>query len=376
MRTSTSITRLAVVSILLMLPYANLNAKMEVRQFLEQNCAGKCHNLDGPGPDSVKALWKRNAPDLSYAGDKFQKEWLISWLQAPYRLRPAGMLYSKNIKPGEDGDEIDRDTIPQSHIALSKDHAIMAATELMIFQSEDKKRPKGKYKEGTISISMGELMFDKFKGCMACHEIEPGYGGLSGPEVYTAAKRLQYDFIVRYLRNHQAWESTTIMPNRRLKEKDIQKFVHYLRALAKEIGKKGEALEKVALKQGTHSFQPSQDGSNEKLKKLSLTPEEKAADVTISASENYKTFCWQCHGIQGDGQGINVRDMSVQPRDHTDAVSISSRSDEELFKAIKLGGQAVNKSVLMPPWGDLLKDEEINGLVKYLRYLCQCKYGD
>ncbi|HHH35744.1 MAG TPA: cytochrome c [Gammaproteobacteria bacterium] len=89
----------------------------------------------------------------------------------------------------------------------------------------------------------------------------------------------------------------------------------------------------------------------------------------------YKTYCWQCHGMKGNGYGINVRDMSVQPRDHTDAKEMSARSDEDLFKAIKHGGQSVNKSVLMPPWDGVLSDEEIHGLVRYLRELCQCRHG-
>ncbi len=94
-----------------------------------------------------------------------------------------------------------------------------------------------------------------------------------------------------------------------------------------------------------------------------------------SAADNYKVYCWQCHGMNGDGKGVNIRDMSVQPRDHTNAEDMSTRTDEDLFKAIKEGGQAINKSVLMPPWSGTLTDKEIRGLVKYLRTLCQCQYG-
>ena len=93
------------------------------------------------------------------------------------------------------------------------------------------------------------------------------------------------------------------------------------------------------------------------------------------AEDNYRTYCWQCHGMQGDGKGINIRDMTVMPRDHTDPQEMSARSDEDLFKAIKEGGQAVSKSVLMPPWGGVLSDEEIWDLVRYLRKLCQCQHG-
>ena len=94
------------------------------------------------------------------------------------------------------------------------------------------------------------------------------------------------------------------------------------------------------------------------------------------AEDIYQTYCWQCHGMNGNGNGVNIRDMSVQPRDHTDAAEMSTRTDDDLFKAIKEGGQSVNKSVLMPPWGGSLSDEGITGLVKYLRVLCQCRYGE
>ena len=94
-----------------------------------------------------------------------------------------------------------------------------------------------------------------------------------------------------------------------------------------------------------------------------------------TADDNYKTYCVQCHGLQGNGTGVNVRDMSVQPRDHTDAKAISGRSDADLFKVIKEGGQSIDKSVLMPPWGDIFSDDEIRDLVQHIRMLCKCKFG-
>jgi hypothetical protein len=76
--------------------------------------------------------------------------------------------------------------------------------------------------------------------------------------------------------------------------------------------------------------------------------------------------------MQGDGMGVNIRDMSVQPRDHTDSKEMSARSDEEIFKAIKEGGRSIGKSLLMPAWKGVLTDEEMKGLVRYLRELCKC----
>jgi cytochrome c oxidase cbb3-type subunit 3 len=94
-----------------------------------------------------------------------------------------------------------------------------------------------------------------------------------------------------------------------------------------------------------------------------------------TAADNYKAYCVQCHGMTGNGKGVNIRDMSVMPRDHTDAKAMSGRSDETLFKVIKEGGPSVDKSILMPPWDETLSAEEIKDLVQHLRMLCKCKFG-
>lgn len=89
-----------------------------------------------------------------------------------------------------------------------------------------------------------------------------------------------------------------------------------------------------------------------------------------SGESLYRVYCTQCHGVNGDGQGINAAHINVQPRSHIDKGEMSSRSDEELFKVIKQGGPAVDKSILMPAWAGNLSDEEIDQLVAYLRVLC------
>ena len=99
------------------------------------------------------------------------------------------------------------------------------------------------------------------------------------------------------------------------------------------------------------------------------------AQAKETAADNYRAYCMQCHGTEGNGKGVNIRDMSVQPRDHTDAKAMSARSDADLFKVIKEGGLSISKSVLMPPWEGTLSDEEIRDMVQHLRTLCKCKSG-
>ncbi len=84
----------------------------------------------------------------------------------------------------------------------------------------------------------------------------------------------------------------------------------------------------------------------------------------------YQIYCTQCHGITGNGKGINIQDMAVLPRDHTDTSEMSARTDADLTKAIKHGGKAVNKSVLMPAWEGNLDDRQVADIVAYLREIC------
>ncbi len=96
------------------------------------------------------------------------------------------------------------------------------------------------------------------------------------------------------------------------------------------------------------------------------------AHAAESGEDLYKTYCWQCHGMNADGMGLNIPDMSVQPRDHTDTKKMTARSDDELYRAIRDGGQAIDKSILMPGWGEVLGEKDIQNLVRYIRELCSC----
>ncbi|MDX8400071.1 MAG: c-type cytochrome [Gallionellaceae bacterium] len=192
-----------------------------------------CHNVSGPVAQTLQEAFVKKGPDLSYAGNKYRQEWLVSWLQKPQRIRPAGMFYGDHIKPGPKNDVVDEATLAD-HLALPKAEATAIAAELMQLKPHDDLIAKETIEAGTISIQMGEMNFDKFWGCMACHLIEPEYGGFSGPEVYTAAKRLQPEFMASFIRNPQAWEPKTWMPNKQVSNGSIQKLVHYMQALSKE----------------------------------------------------------------------------------------------------------------------------------------------
>ncbi|VAX11313.1 hypothetical protein MNBD_GAMMA26-887 [hydrothermal vent metagenome] len=102
-----------------------------------------------------------------------------------------------------------------------------------------------------------------------------------------------------------------------------------------------------------------------------------AAASSAQADDVKKTFdfyCAQCHGLDGKGKGPNVtKDFATTPRNFADPKEMNKLTDADVRTAIKDGGPAVSKSELMPPWGMSLTDEEMDGLVGYIRKLCQCK---
>jgi len=199
---------------------------------LKQRCAS-CHDLQGPAPATLDQLWARKGPDLFYAGDKYRQAWVEEWLQNPQRIRPAGEFYRQHIKPGDKRDMVDESTLIE-HIKLDAAEAKAVAETLAAMHANESLIKAEKFDPTQTPGPMGEMLFDKIYGCMACHQIEPGYGGLSGPEVYTAARRLKPEFMLSYIRSPQAWDPKIWMPNKHVPDLNIQKIVNYLIDLSKE----------------------------------------------------------------------------------------------------------------------------------------------
>ena len=95
--------------------------------------------------------------------------------------------------------------------------------------------------------------------------------------------------------------------------------------------------------------------------------------VTEVTRETYQWYCTQCHGVEGKGDGINSKYVTVPPRNHTKSDYLETRSDQELFDAIRLGGLKVGRAPCMPPWGHTLDEKMIWSLVRYIRELCHCE---
>jgi len=334
--------------------FADSAAGLKVIKKME--CAS-CHNMTGkPGPET-DGLW-RKGPALYYAGNKYNESWLKEWLQHPTQIRPSGMFYLDHVESGKKRDMIRTTSFPE-HVSLPAMEAESVAEVLLAKRTKTAMIRAEKLDPSINAGSAGEVLFDKGNGCMACHRIAPDYGGLSGPELYSAGKRLKSEYMLSFVRDPNRWNHKTYMPRRDLSEENLQKLVNYIESLA------GVVVPKVS--ENTEESVADQEPAGE-------MPVFATDDVNESAAKNYRHYCMQCHGISGHGSGINSRDMAVPARNHSNGKYMQARSDADLFKVIKEGGVSINKSALMPPWKSLLTDAEIHDLVKHIRKLCHCEF--
>ena len=208
------------------------SAAGDAADWVQDNCAG-CHAFEQSAYDNqrIEARPERKGPPLFYAGNKFREQWLVTWLQSPERIRPAGDYPPAHIETLNGEDRIDADSL-LDHPALDADRAEEVAGYLMTLRTRDDLIEAAEYEPGNTPWRLAQMNFAKFNNCVACHRDEPDYGGVSGPELYTAWERLQPAFIASYIADPVAWDPHTLMPGQDLNASAVQKLVDYLKMMA------------------------------------------------------------------------------------------------------------------------------------------------
>ena len=200
-----------------------------------EKCA-RCHKISGPPAQTFEERKNRQGPDLTGAGSKFQKGWVEGWLQEPATIRPAGVMFLNHVKPGGKNDVVDQTTLPP-HMALSAEEAKVVAQYLMTLT--DQRVAHGMVEVGgkltRFERNQGKSRFQKRFGCYACHQIKDRrgriVGGLSGPQLYDAGRRLQADWVYAFIKDPQALDPKVWMPRREFTDKDLQILTKYIMSL-------------------------------------------------------------------------------------------------------------------------------------------------
>ncbi len=308
--------------------YPEINASQGEAIFLSQNCHACHRNTQAP------PWFEKNAPDLTNEGARVHKEWLATYLQAPSPLRPFGFY------PGTGS------RMPDFNLSTEE------AAQLTDYFFQQTTKPLGateSFRPQTLSVfSMNKarvLLTDKL-ACLGCHQLGE-HGGRIGPSFHQIKPRLQSDFVYRMIVEPQHTALETIMPKIAMPQTTRELLANFL--MQHESASPASAYFSL-IEYTPASFQDQ--------------------DVT---RELYLKNCAACHGREGEGKGYSARFLPKTPTVHADSAYMSSRPDDTLYDGIHAGGGVLNKSHMMPPWGETLSHEQIQSLVRHLRKLCRCE---
>jgi cytochrome c oxidase cbb3-type subunit 3 len=79
-------------------------------------------------------------------------------------------------------------------------------------------------------------------------------------------------------------------------------------------------------------------------------------------------YCERCHNPESTVERVsNYDNLEVKPHPFTEGDTLNKISDADLAAIITHGGAALNKSALMPAWGNTLSKSDIQALISYIR---------
>ncbi len=225
-----------------------------------------------------------------------------------------------------------------------------------------------------FEMEKAELLVRDKLPCLGCHQLG-GEGGRIGPSLSQLKVTRDPDYVFSMIRDPQNTIPGTVMPRVPMAKQYLwvgSRFDFQLgpdrdeRMLEEELLVKEKTLELIA--NYLLQREPSGGTPPAQLPRPGVIAEDETDGETL-----YRHYCANCHGTEGAADGPNAQYLSVQPVSHDDAAYMSKRPDDSLFDAIYSGGYVMNRSQLMPPYGQTLSREQIWSLVRYLRELCDCQ---
>jgi len=86
-------------------------------------------------------------------------------------------------------------------------------------------------------------------------------------------------------------------------------------------------------------------------------------------------YCNRCHDPESSAQRVsNFDNLEVKPHAFADGATLNKMSDADLTSIILHGGPALNRSALMPPYGNTLSASDVRALIAYTRAVADPPY--
>ncbi len=298
---------------------------VRAKELIQQTCV-HCHRFEG----TAESRFKLHAPDLIWAGSKYQRPWLIRWLTGK---EPP--LYAK-------GYLWDLMNLPTQHPIVTEPEA----NALADYFAEHKKDPRVMVGAFDLSkVTKFEVRFGaaayKAHACLGCHTIEENGKLIGGPQsaaLQNAGQRYNPDWVYRFGQNPQDFT------------------VHNGEFLADATDPQLRAVIGYLMVQGVPDFQYYEPWTS---------PEFSKADVG-RGKVLYREYCAQCHGLTGKGDGPAASGLEPKPAIHAN-MPFDKLPMEYLYTVINHGGVAVGKSPNMPYWGLTIGQQGVADVIAYLK---------
>ncbi|MDH4237501.1 MAG: c-type cytochrome, partial [Nitrospira sp.] len=276
------------------------------KEILQQTCV-QCHRLEG----TADSRFNLKAPDLIWAGSKYQRPWLIRWLtgkEAP--------LYAKGYR-------WDLAEVPSKHPMVTESEA-NAIADYFAEHNKDPRVTIGVFdlsKVTKFDRTFGGMAY-KAHACLGCHTIEENgklIGGQQSAALQTSGQRYDKDWLFRFGLNPQDFVPHSGEFLADATEAQLRAVIGYL------------------MVQGVPDFKYYEP----------WTSAEFAAADTGRGKVVYKEYCSQCHGATGKGDGPAASGLEPKPAVHAN-IPFDKLPIEYLYNVVNHGGPAVGKSPNMP----------------------------
>lgn len=297
-----------------------------IEQLIQGQCAN-CHKFKGE-PESKFNL---KGPDLMWAGNKYQRPWLIGWLTGK----------EENLYPN--GYRWDLSSTQSKHPVLSEENANGVADyfEKHFLDSRIKKSFVDLSTFTEMEAQLGADIYKQFS-CLGCHQIKDGEGhNIGGPisvNLYNAGKRYNLDWWSRFAENPQDFTPHSGEYLADLSMRGARHIIGYLMTL------------------GVDDFKYFEPWQTEPFKKTNVQ----------NGARVYREYCTQCHGPQGKGDGPGAAGLDPKPAVHAE-LPLSDYPEDYLYNLVFYGGKSVGKSANMPDWGLTIPTQDLADLIAYLR---------
>ena len=131
----------------------------------------------------------------------------------------------------------------------------------------------------------------------------------------------------------------------------------------------GQVTTNISLGGMAGRYQIVASTTNKSRKKVELKLEEIALGYQQTLGRHLNDqYCERCHNPESTVERVsNYDNLEVKPHPFSEGETLNKISDADLTAIISHGGPALNKSALMPAWGNTLSKADIQALISYIR---------